>query len=137
MKGLRKIWIVMVSVLVMAGLLAGCGDKNKLADVFDEETVKEQAMKDITTGESGDFEAWKARFPEGLQAGLTQGILDNYLDMLKEKGEFKEFGKCAVIGQEQDGKNYAVVICAVKHEKGEIRHTLTYDEDMNLIQYLI
>ena len=137
MKRLVKLMAVLVSVVVLTGVLAGCGDKNKLADVFDEETVKQQAMDDITIGESGDFEAWKARFAGEIQGSLTQEIYDNYLNLLKEKGEFKEFGKCAILGQEQDGKNYAVVVYIVKHEKGEIKHTLAYDEEMHLIQYLI
>lgn len=137
MKRLVKFMAVLVSLVIVAGLLAGCGDKNKLADVFDEETVKQQALDDITVGESGDFDAWKARFAEEVQAGLTQEIYDNYINLLKEKGEFKEFGKCAVVGQEQDGKNYAVAVYMVKHEKGDIKYTIAYDEEMHLIQYVI
>lgn len=137
MRKMRKVLAVMFSIVVMAGLLAGCGDKNKLADTFDEETVKQQAMEDITTGEAGDFEAWKAIFAPEVQAGLTQEIYDNYLKILQEKGEFQEFGKCALIGQEQNGKNYAVVVYVVKHEKGDVKYTLAYDDNMNLIQYVI
>lgn len=129
--------VVLLSMAVLAGVLAGCGDKNKLADVFDEDGVKQQAMDDITLGESDDYEGWKARFVPEIQEKLTEDIYNSYLEGLKEKGAFTEFGKAAILGQEQDGKDYAVVVFLVKHEKGEMKYTISYNEEMQLINYLV
>ncbi|MDO4273447.1 MAG: DUF3887 domain-containing protein [Eubacteriales bacterium] len=137
MKKIRKVFAAMIVITLTAVLLAGCGDSNKLGENFDEEGVKKQAQEDITIGESGDFDAWKERFVTEVQGSLTQDIYDNYLKILEEKGEFEEFGKCAVIGQEQDGKKYAVAVCIVKHKNGDVKHTLAYDENMKLVQYVI
>ena len=118
-------------------LFSGCGSSNKLADCFDESTVKKQAQDDITIAESDDFEGWLARFSPDLQSAVTEAAYTSYLDTLKEKGAFTEFGKTAVIGQEQNVTNYAVAIVICKHEKGDIKYTIAYDENMNLIQFTI
>lgn len=134
MKRIRKIMGMLVLAAVIMGM-AGCG--SRLAGDFEEEKVKQQAMDDVTMGEAGDYEAWKARFEAGLQASLTEEIYTNYLSILEEKGAFQEFGKCAVAGQSKDGKNYAVVVLVAKHEKGDLQYTVVYDEDMKLINYTI
>lgn len=122
---------------VIAGLLAGCSSKDKLADTFDETTVKDQAMADIILAESNDFEGWHARFAPEYQSYVTEDAYTSYLNTLKDYGAFKEFGKSAIVGQEKDSANYAVIIILCKHEGGDIQYTLAYDEDMNLIQFTI
>lgn len=132
-----KIMSLVLAGVLLTGLLAGCGSKNSLADVFDEETVKKQAMDDITLAQSSDFEGWKNRFSPEVQSAVTEDAYKNYLNTLDEKGTFKEFGRVAVVGQEQNGTNYAVAVVICKYENGDIKYTIAYDEQMNLIQFTI
>lgn len=133
----QKIMSLLLVFTLITALLAGCGQKNKLADTFDEAKVKEQAMTDIAQAESNDFKGWQSRFAPEYQSQLTESIYATYLDSLKDYGAFKEFGKTAIIGQEKDGVNYAVIVILCKHEGGDIQYTLAYDENMNLIQFTI
>ena len=132
----RKLFTILLTFTLLASLLTGCS-KNKLSDVFDEETVKQQAMSDITLAESNDFAGWQARFTPEYQSAVTEEAYTTYLDTLNEKGAFKEFGKIAIIGQEQNGSNYAVAVIICKHENGDIQYTVAYDENMNLVQFTI
>ena len=132
----RKLFTILLTFTLLASLLIGCS-KNKLSDVFDEETVKQQAMSDITLAESNDFAGWQARFTPEYQSAVTEEAYTTYLDTLNEKGAFKEFGKIAIIGQEQNGTNYAVAVIICKHENGDIQYTVAYDENMNLVQFTI
>ena len=132
----RKLFTILLTLTLLASLLTGCS-KNKLSDVFDEETVKQQAMSDITLAESNDFAGWQARFTPEYQSAVTEEAYTTYLDTLNEKGAFKEFGKIAIIGQEQNGTNYAVAVIICKHENGDIQYTVAYDENMNLVQFTI
>lgn len=133
----NKFLLLLLILSVIIGLLAGCSSKNKLSDTFDEPTVKEQAMADITLAESNDYEGWHARFAPEYQSYVTEDAYTSYLNTLEDYGAFKEFGKSAIVGQEKDGVNYAVVVILCKHENGDIQYTLAYDENMNLIQFTI
>lgn len=133
----KKITLALLTFTLIAAMLTGCGNSNKLADVFDKDTVEEQAIADITLAESNDFAGWVARFAPEFQSALTEEIYAAYIDTLNQYGTFKEFGQCAIIGQEQNGKNYAIVIIICKHENGDIKYTLAFDEQMNLIQMTI
>lgn len=136
MKRTIRLLTSLLTLILLTGLLAGCS-KNKLADTFDEETVKQQALADITLAESNDFEGWQARFAPEYQSAVTEDAYTSYLGTLNEKGAFKEFGKIAIIGQEQNGTNYAVAVVICKHENGDIQYTVAYDENMNLVQFTI
>lgn len=137
LKTITKLSSLLLILTIMAGLLAGCSSQSKLADAFDETTVKEQAMADITLAESNDFEGWQARFAAEYQSYITEDAYTTYLNTLDDYGAFKEFGKTAIVGQEKDGVNYAVIVILCKHEGGDIQYTLAYDENMNLIQFTI
>lgn len=125
-------------VVVVAVMLFVTGrNSSKLADCFKEETVKQQAQEDITVAEGKDFEGWKARFSPELQDKITESSYTGYLATLVKNGEFTEFGKTAVVGQEKNGINYAIAIVIAKHEKGDIKYTIVYDENMNLISFVM
>lgn len=134
MKKWAAVFVLGVLTLVLA---AGCSKKVKFPEGFTEEGVKTQAEADITLGESNDYEGWVARFPEEYQSQLTREAYESYLTILESKGAFQSFGKAAYIPQEQDGKSYVSVVYIVKHEKGDVKYTLSYDEEMKLIQFLI
>lgn len=138
MKQMRKKWLgMMCAVLTGMFLLTGCAGGSSLADCFDKETLIKQAKADITLAEGNDYEGWKARFADDLQAQLNEEVYSQYLSSIQELGTFQEFGKTAVIGQEQDGENYAGVVIETDYEDGKIKYVIGYDEEMNLIQFVI
>lgn len=134
---MKKIYSVLFLILMLLMSLTACATSPKLPEGFIEEEVENQTIKDIDIASSNDYEGWVARFQPELQSSLTEDAYKSYLDILEEKGEFREYGKCAFVGQEQDGKKYAACIMIVKYEKGDIQYTVGYDEDMNLVQFTI
>lgn len=134
---MKKFYCLIILLLLSMTVLTACTTSKKLPDGFTEETVEKQAIKDIDLASSNNYEGWAARFQQELQSSLTEDAYQSYLDVLEEKGEFREYGKCAFVGQEQDGKKYAACIMIVKYEKGDIQYTVGYDENMNLVQFTI
>lgn len=136
MKKIMNGWKWMILTVLLVAFAAGCGTSSELPDCFTQEEVKTQAEADITLAESEDFEGWKARFADDFQSGITEDSFQTYLDFLAEKGDFESFDKTAFVGQEKDGNKYAAVIYIVKHTDGNIKYTVGYDEDMNLVQFV-
>lgn len=132
---MKKMITLLITVAAVMCLFAGCGKGTKLPEGFDEDTVKEQAIKDIELAASDDYEGWKARFQAELQAQLTEDSYKSHLENLKNHGAFKEYGKYAFVGQEKDGKKYAAIVIIVKYEEGDIQYSVGYDEDMKLVQF--
>lgn len=134
---MKKIYSFLVLLLLAIMLLTSCGNSQQLPEGFTKEEVEKQTIKDIDLASSNNYEGWVARFQPELQSSLTKDAYQSYLDILEEKGEFREYGKCAFVGQEQDGKKYAACIMIVKYEDGDVQYTVGYDEDMNLVQFTI
>ena len=134
---MKKLIMMVMTALLVVCVLAGCSGGSKLPEGFDEETLKKQAIADIELASSDDFEGWKGRFGTDLQAQLTEETYKGFLETLKSKGAFKEYGKSAFVGQEQDGKKYAACVIIVKYAEGDIQYSVGYDEEMNLVQFTI
>ena len=135
MKTINKFYLPAFVLASAALLLTGCGSAKGLPEGFTEDQVQEQAIRDIDLASSNNYEGWSDRFQEDLKASLTEDSYQQYLDLLGEKGEFQEYGKCAFVGQEQDGKNYAACVIIVEYEKGDLQYTVGYNEDMELVQF--
>lgn len=138
-KDRKKRWSVpIIAAIVVTILYLTMGQKSvPLSEHFKEETVKQQAMDDVTLGESGDYEAWKARFAPEQQGTLTEEAYKSYLETVDEKGKFQEFTQCVLSGQEKQGSNYAVAVLSVKHELGTMKYALIYNEDMQIVTYTV
>lgn len=145
-KIMKKIGIGMSIAVMAAVCLAGCGSSSikdskagevmkGLPEGFEEETIKEQAMEDIKLAQSNDYESWKSRFSPEFQENLTEDNYQSYIEHIEKQGEFKGFGKCSYLGQIKDEKKYAGVIIAVKYEEGNVKYSVAYDENMNLISF--
>ncbi len=135
MRKMKTFCLPAIFLASCAIFLTACGTSSKLPEGFDEEEVQEQAIRDIDLASSNNYEGWADRFQEDLKASLTEDSYQQYLDLLGEKGEFQEYGKCAFVGQEQDGKNYAACVMIVEYEKGDLQYTVGYNEDMELVQF--
>lgn len=134
---MKRILFTVSVMIAFVLLLTSCGTSSKLPEGFTEEEVKEQTIQDIELACEEGFEAWKSRFQKALQSSLTEDSYNSFLAVLKEKGAFKEYGKCAFVGQEQDGKKYAACIMIVEYEEGSIQYTVGYDENMDLVQFVV
>lgn len=134
---MKKFSCLIVLLLLSMAVLTACTTSKKLPEGFTEEEVEKQTIKDIDLASSNNYEGWVARFQDERQSSLTEDAYQSYLDVLEEKGEFREYGKCAFVGQEQEGKKYAACIMIAKYEKGDIQYTVGYDEDMKLVQFTI
>lgn len=132
-----KILMTGLVLILTAGIFTGCMTGGELADIYDEETVKQQAMDDIKLAESVDFDGWYARFGADVQESVTEESYHSYLEILEERGAFTEFGDCKIFGQEKNGVDYGVAIVTAGHENKDIKYVLAYDKDMKLAQFSI
>lgn len=135
--GIKKYGIMILAMIAAAILLIGCGKSDKLAGGFEKETLISQAEKDITAAESNDFQGWQARFQPELRTAVTQEMYDQYYAGLEAMGAFQKFGKAAVTTQEQNGITYGIVVYLVEHEKGELKYTIAYDGEMDLVSFTL
>ena len=125
-------------VALMCLLLAGCS-QSKLADCFSKDELTKVSQDNIALAEAGDYEAFMEAVEPLTRSAFTEEIYNQYLEAIKPKGERKSFGKTAFVGQtdKDTGANYAGVVMVVEYENGKIQYTLGYNEEMQLIQFLI
>lgn len=136
-KGMKYAAGLLAAILCLG--LAGCSQSSKLADCFDKETLEKDAKAVIEMGESDDYEGLTGRFDESIAGSLTQESYAQYLELVKSKGEFKEYGNVAFVGQHDDktDKDYAAVVVVREYEEGKLQYVVGYDEDMDLVQYTV
>lgn len=136
---MRKI-ISLLTMFIIMGMLAGCGKSTELADVFDEKEVISKAENAVTVANEGGFEAYYELWDDSLKPKiLEKDYNEQFLAMVEKKGEFKGIGKTVVVGQtdEKTGKNYAIAVLVGEYSEGKIQYTISFDEDMNMIQFFI
>ena len=138
MKRIRQIVLVMLGLIGLSALMMGCG-QNKLSDTFDEETVKEEAMKAIGYFNEKDYQSIIDMGSEELKGITVEEFAkasDPYLDKC---GTFKEITKTIVAGSKDSktGNEYGGVVMIGEYEDGKIQFTIGFDEEMKLVQFLI
>ena len=130
--------------IMFAGMLAllfltGCS-QNQLSDKFDEENIKEEAMKAIAFFNVRDYQSILDMGVDELKQSLTAEQFaqasDPYLDKC---GKFEEIEKTVTAGyeNEQTGEHFVGVIMIGKYADGKIQFTIAFDEDMKLVQFNI
>lgn len=136
---MRKI-VGLLTMFILMGMLAGCGKSTELADVFDEKEVISKAENAVTVANEGEFEGYYELWDDSLKSKiLEKDYNEQFLAMVEKKGEFKGIGKTVVVGQndEKTGKNYAIAVLVGEYSEGKIQYTISFDEDMNMIQFFI
>lgn len=129
----------MIGLIWLSALMTGCG-QSKLSDTFDEETMKEEAMKAIEYFNEKDYQSIIDMGSEELKEGITAEEFakasDPYLDKC---GSFKKITKTVVAGNKDSktGNEYGGVVMIGEYEDGKIQFTIAFDEDMKLVQFLI
>lgn len=132
--------VFVLGIVLVCSVVTGCSGSTKLADSFDEETVKKSAEEAIGLIHSNDYEAFAEKFEEATKASITKDVFDTQIKAVVDaKGKFESFEKETIIGQtdKDTGKNYAGIIVIAKYENGKVQYTIGYNEDMKLIQFLI
>lgn len=138
MSGKEKLLVLAAALIAATLIYMNMGQKNvPLAECFQEENVKQQAMDDIMLGEAGDYGKWKARFAPEEQEKLTEEIYKKYLESVAETAGFEEFTECVINGHEAEGNTYAVAIVTAKHERGKLKYVVIYNEKMQIVTYTV
>lgn len=118
---------------VMLFLLAGCSS-TKLADAFDQETVKAKAQEAIDHMIAGEYDKDIAMMSQATQALLTAEDLKVNMEAMNEQtGAFKKYKSTAVVGQKsKDGVDSAVAVVVAEFEKRSVTFTVNFNTDMEI-----
>ncbi len=137
MIGLKKL-TVLFALLLCLSMLSGCG--NKLAEGYDEQTIKDTAEQIITDIHvKGVTEVLTPLMREDyLKKYPMENMEEQVLELLVGVGNFMAYGQESVIGKESpdiEGEQLAVILVTALYEKGEINYTLTFDKDMKVLSF--
>lgn len=136
---MKKAGIFIAMAVLAAVFTAGCGQA-KLPESFSEEEVKKEAEKSIALFNERDYAGLIEMGSEELKAGITEEqfaeACDPYLDKC---GEFEEITKTVFAGGHDKNSeiDYATAVMIGEYEDGKIQFTVSFDEDMEMIQFLI
>ena len=134
----------LVKRMMLIGILAvlfltGCS-QNQLPDKFDEETVKEEAMKAVDLFNDRDYQSILDMGVEELKQSLTAEQFAQVSNPYLERcGEFQEIEKTVTVGSENEktGEQFGGVVMIGKYADGNIQFTIAFDENMKLVQFNI
>ena len=128
----KGISIIML-LAVMAAALAGCSS-TKLADAFDEDTVKAAAQEAIDDTVAGEYDKVIAMMSEATQKAITAEMLETNMTAMNEQtGAFKEYKSTAVVGQKNAaGEDTAVAVIVAAFEKRSVTYTVSFNADMEI-----
>ena len=127
------------AALLAAVILTGCG-KAKLPEGFEVSAVKEKAEQSIELFNARDYEALWEMGSDELKESITveqfAQACDPYLDKC---GAFEEISKSVVMGgtDKNAGIDYAGAVMVGDYEDGKIQFTVAFDQNMEMIQFLI
>ena len=136
---MKKAGIFTAMALMAAVFTAGCGQA-KLPEGFSEAEVKKEAEKSIALFNERDYAGLIEMGSEELKAGITEEqfaeACDPYLDKC---GKFEEITKTVFAGGHDKNSeiDYATAVMIGEYEDGKIQFTVSFDEDMEMIQFLI
>lgn len=140
-------WKFLAKVLLLAILtvwnlgLTGCQSAGaELADKFDEETVKSEAMKAVDFFNQRDYEGILAMGDQRLKEAVTaEQLAEKGNPHLEKKGDFQEIEKTVIMGSEDKEKesDLAVVVMVGVYEKGKLQFTITFNEEMELTRFKV
>lgn len=128
------------AVIALLGLLAltGCAS-TKLADGYDEKTIKETAEEIINEVQlKGAKETLSKRVREDFVDGIDLDAMDSSVKAyVSDLGQFLSYSRETVIGKkyEETDEDFAVILVTATYEKGEVNYTLTFDKDMTLVGF--
>jgi len=123
---------IAILLLCLFGLSMVTGCAAKLPEGFDEEEVKAAAENVITLLDQGDGEGLTALMTDEMKAAINEDVQAQIFAMLNAVGSVQEISEIKTGGSTQNEITYAVVVAKVKHEKGEVTYTISFDSQMKL-----
>ncbi len=136
----RIIFAIAITGLVFYVLTFNRGNSHKLSEVFNQETLIEEAKRAVGYFNDADYQN---------VIDMGNGILDEVITVEKfeelcsermaECGAFVEFTETEVAGTrgQDSGAEYGVVMLNAAYENGSQKFFLAFDTDMNLVQFQI
>ncbi|NCB50948.1 MAG: DUF3887 domain-containing protein [Clostridia bacterium] len=136
---MKKTLSLVLTLLILAALFAGCGSASKLPEGFDEAEVIATAENAVTTLNSADYEALCALWSEELRNQLTPESFESAVDqVMPDAGEFVEFTSETVSSQKDaDGNDFVVALLVAKYENQKVTFTISVDKDLMLIGFYL
>lgn len=134
-KGFCKITVL----LVMLFALTACGAQ-PLPEQFEEDTVREAAEQAISYFNEQDYQSIIEMGSDEFQKALTAEEFTSQCDPYHEKcGAFQEISKTIFAGNidKETQEAYGGVVMVGTYEEGTIQFTIAFNEDMELIQFII
>lgn len=131
-----------ITALLLFGAvcLTGCTQKEELPDSFDEAAVREKAEQAVDFFNERDYQGLIDMGDENLKSTSTKEQFAESCDpLLDEKGEFQEISEMSIVGNEDKSKGvkYGGAIVTGAYAEGEIVFSIAFNEDMELVQFII
>ncbi len=134
-KGFKKT----IVFCVMLFALTACGAQ-PLPEQFEEDTVREAAEQAISYFNEQDYQSIIEMGSDEFQKALTAEEFTSQCDPYHEKcGAFQEISKTIFAGNidKETQEAYGGVVMVGTYEEGTIQFTIAFNEDMELIQFII
>lgn len=121
--------------ILTAICLCGCGGSTKLAESFDENTVKETAQKAVDCLIAGEYDDCVAMMGQEMQEALPAEALEaNVAPVIEQAGVFREYKSITALGQKgSDGADCGVAVVVADFEKGDFTYTISFNAEMEII----
>lgn len=132
-------FIKVIMILVMLSVLTACGAQ-PLPEQFEEDTVREAAEQTVGYFNEQDYQGIIDMGSDEFQKALTAEEFASQSDPYLEKcGAFQEISKTIFVGNvdKETQAAYGGVIMIGSYEEGTIQFTIAFNEEMELIQFLI
>lgn len=130
----------MIAMLCMMLLILTACNARPLPEQFEEDTVKESAEQAIGFFNEQDYQSILGMSSAEFQEILTVDEFANQCDPYLEKcGSFKEISKTIFLGDvdKETQAAYGGVVMIGSYEEGTIQFTISFNEDMELTQFII
>lgn len=130
----------MIAMLCMMMLILTACSAQPLPEQFEEDTVKESAEQAIGFFNEQDYQSILGMSSAEFQEILTVDEFANQCDPYLEKcGSFKEISKTIFLGDvdKETQAAYGGVVMIGSYEEGTIQFTISFNEDMELTQFII
>lgn len=130
----------MIAMLCMMLLILTACSAQPLPEQFEEDTVKESAEQTIGFFNEQDYQSILGMSSAEFQEILTVDEFANQCDPYLEKcGSFKEISKTIFLGDvdKETQAAYGGVVMIGSYEEGTIQFTISFNEDMELTQFII
>lgn len=129
----KKVGLMVLLLTICLFTLSACGG-NKLSSEFDQNQVEEMATNVVELVNKGDAERIQGLCNGEMKQAMTNDVLNQVFDTVKEFGEYEEVSKIDVTGINDKSSNepIAVAVIKAKYADKKATYTISFDTDMKL-----